>query len=152
MKNPYSPDDPKYSMHQTDELLTRVEINEAIVGMRKGGIIHIYYKPFTIVTKPLQLKMLEIFFDLAEGVDHPFIWEAGKGVRVTREGRVHAQAMERNVPCEASVIVVKNLAQKFIADFYYKYHKPGMLYKVTWNFDKGIEWLHKVHQDAMMDL
>lgn len=152
MKNTIDPEEIKYGMQQPEMLLTRVEINEAIVGMRKDGIIHVYYKPHTIVTKALQLKMLEIFFDLAEGEDCPFIWEAGKGVWVTKEGRLHAQEMEKNTPCEAVVIVVKNLAQKFIADFYYKYYKPGMVYKITWNFDKGIEWLLRLHKDAMMEI
>lgn len=135
-------------MQQSECLLTRVEVKEAIVGIRMDGIIHVYYKPGITLDVPLQKKMLAIFLDLTRGEDKPFIWEAGPNVRLPKEARLYASEMEKFAPVEASVVVVKNWYQKIMAAFYYKVNRPGMIYKVTRDFDKGIEWLHQVHADA----
>jgi hypothetical protein len=140
----------KYTMSQREELLTRIETKEAIVGIRRDGIIHVYYKSGTVITIPLQEKMLKIFLQLTEGEHMPFIWEGGYNVRVTKEARLNASIMEKDAPCEASVIVVKNWYQRIMAEFYYKVNRPGMIYKVTGDFGKGIRWLHMVHEDAML--
>ncbi len=135
-------------MNDRDNLLTRIEIEEAIVGIRKDDIIHVYYKSGITLTVPLQKKMLQIFFDLTKGEDKLFIWEAGPNVRLTREARLYAAEMEKDSPCEASVVVVRSWYQKVMANFYYKLNRPGVLYKVTSDFQKGIEWLHQVHADV----
>ncbi len=136
-------------MQEKEKLLTRVEIEEAIVGIRTDGIIHVYYKSGVVLDVPLQLKMLKIFNELTKGEDRLFIWEAGPNVRLTKEARLNAAAMEKDTPVIASVVVVKNWYQKVVAEFYYKINKPGMIYKVTWDFSKGINWLHQVNEDAV---
>jgi hypothetical protein len=140
--------DLKYRISEPDQLLTRVEMDEAIVGIRKDGIVHVFYKPGTIITVPLQQKMLRIFIELTNGEDKPFIWEGGMNVRVTKEARLYAAVMEKEAPCEATVVVVKNWYQRIIAEFYYRIHKPGMIYLVTKNFPNGIRWLQQAHNDA----
>lgn len=136
-------------MQQREKLLTRIETNEAIVGVRTDGIIHVYYKSGVVLDVPLQLKMLKIFNEITKNQDKPFIWEAGNNVRLTREARLNAAAMEKNTPVLASVVVVKNWYQRIVAEFYYKINKPGMIYKVTTNFATGIDWLHQVKVDAV---
>ena len=89
--------------------------------------------------------MKETYWKVTE-IKRPFIFSAGEFVSITKEARKNATKMEDQVPVSASAVLVINLAQKLIADFYYKFDKPKNPLKVFRDFDKGIEWLKKTDQ------
>jgi hypothetical protein len=137
----------KYLMSQREELLSRVETKEAVVGIRGDGIIHVYYKAGTIITVSLQEKMLKTFIDLTQGERMPFLWEGGFNVRITKEARLNALTMEKLAPCSISAVVVKNWLQKIVAEFYYRLNSSNTIYKVTSDFNDGINWLHRMQEN-----
>lgn len=134
-------------MKQEEKLVHRIEIDEAIVGLRADGIIHVYYKPHTEINIPLQEKMLNILDEITNGVKTSVIYQAGEYCTVTKEAREYAIAIEHLSPTRASVVYVKNLAQRMIAEFYYKFNKPKQPYKVVSDFDEGIKWLLGVEKE-----
>lgn len=129
-------------MNQIENLLTTVEINEAVVGIRKDGIIHVYYKSGITLDVKLQNKLMLIFDELSKGEKKKYIYEAGKNVRITREARINATTEDKSKIVLAAVVVAKSWYQKVIANFYYKLSSKGTVYKVVTDFNEGVDWLH----------
>jgi hypothetical protein len=135
-------------MKQKEKITRLIEVQEAIVGMRTDGIVHVYYKAGTEITIELQDKMLQIFNDITGNKKCPFIFQAAEGCTVNREARDNAIAMEHKTPLKATVVFVSNLAHKMISEFYYKFNKPRQPYKVSTDFEEGIEWLLQVDRET----
>lgn len=114
---------------------------QVIVGLRHDGIIHIYFMPNTEINLEFQAELLSILIEISGGEKSLIIYEGGEFISVTKEARENAIVIEDQTPTLASVVVVKNLAQKIIADFYYFVNRPKKPYKVFWDFDKGVDWL-----------
>ena len=134
-------------MQQTDLLLTRIEIEEAIVGIRKDGIIHVYYKSDITINLHLQNRLKKIFSELTYNQPHLYIFEGGFNVRVTREARLNALTLNKQVLSIANVVVVNSWYQRVLAEFYNILVARGQLYKVTTDFEKGINWLNKLVEE-----
>ena len=128
-------------MNQKERLVKIVEIEEAIIGLRDDGLMHVYYKPGTEITVPLQLKTYDIFHELTKGKRIPFMFEGAADCSINKEARENAIRMEDSAPARASAVVVNNTAQKLVADFYYKFNKPKQPFKVVKTFEEGIKWL-----------
>lgn len=47
--------------------------------------------------------------------------------------------------CDA--IVIRNLAQKIIADFYIKFNKPKMPTKIFYSVNKAYEWIKEIQEE-----
>lgn len=107
--------------------------------------MHVHYFDGTIIDLGLQLKMRAAYKEVTD-IKRPFIFTGGEFVSVTKEARENAVAMENQIPISATAIVIQNLAQKIIADYYYKINKPKKPLKIFKNIDKGIEWLKDFQQ------
>ena len=134
-------------MEQKDQIVRLIENRYAITGLRRDGIVHVYYKTGVEINLELQLEMKAVFLDVTGGRKHPFIFQSGSDVTVTKEARDHAIEMELSTPINRTVVFVQNLAHKIIAEFYYKFNKPVNPYKVVSDFQEGIDWLLEVEQE-----
>ncbi len=127
---------------ETTSTMKRLENDQVIVTLRPDGIVHVSFLPHTEITVEFQQVLLDMYYEVTGGKKSLFVFDGGEFVSITKEARENAVAIEETTPTKASAIVVKNLAQKIIADFYYKVNRPKQPYKVFWQFDKAIEWLH----------
>lgn len=132
-------------MHQAEKVIRKIEKFNMIVAMRNDGLVHVFYLPNTEITVDLQNEMYKMYEEITEGKKAKFIFEGGEFVSITKEARENAILMEDSTPTLSSAIVVQNLGQKIIADFYYMVNKPKQPYKVFWSFEKAIEWLHSLN-------
>ncbi len=114
------------------------------VSKRSDLIIHVSFKPNTEITVEFQDELVAMYNQITGGKKSLFIFEGGEFVSITKEARENAITIEDNTPTRASAIVVRNLAQKIVADFYYKINKPKQPFKVFWSFEKGIIWLQSL--------
>ncbi len=126
---------------ETTSTMKRLENDQVIVTLRPDGIVHVSFLPHTEITVEFQQVLLDMYNEVTGGKKSLFVFDGGEFVSITKEARENAVAIEETTPTKASAIVVKNLAQKIIADFYYKVNRPKQPYKVFWQFDKAIEWL-----------
>lgn len=126
------------------KVLEFIDHEKVIVSKRSDSIIHVTFKPNTEITVEFQNELVEMYNQLTGGKKSLFIFEGGEFVSVTKEARENAITIEDNTPTRASAIVVRNLAQKIVADFYYKINKPKQPFKVFWSFEKGILWLQSL--------
>lgn len=94
-----------------------------------------------MITVNFQEKIYQVFHEITGGKKSPFIFEAAEYCTVTKEARVNAVATEDRTPTSATVVCVNNLAYRLIAEFYYKFNKPKQPYKVSADFEEGIQWL-----------
>ena len=67
----------------------------------------------------------------------------GNGSTVTREAREYASSPEGNVLTIGSAILVKNLAQQLIIDYYIKFNKPVYPTRVFYKKDKAVRWIEE---------
>jgi len=134
-------------MKEQDQLVRTIENDFAIVGLRKDGIIHVYYKPRTEITVTVQQVMLVIFHEITSGKKMPFIFQAAEYCTVDKEARENATNLEAESPLKATVVCVSSIAHRLIAEFYYKFNKPLQPYKVVTDFNEGIRWLLDVDKE-----
>ncbi|MDX2361486.1 MAG: hypothetical protein QNK23_11820 [Crocinitomicaceae bacterium] len=110
------------------------------VDLRADGLMHVHFFANTTVTIELQSELEQVYETITQ-VRRPFIYTGDEFVSITSEARANAIKMAERIPCFASAIVVQNLAQKIIADYYYRFNKPPNPYKVFRKFDEGISWV-----------
>lgn len=132
-------------MNHSEKIVRQVEHDQVIVALRNDGIVHVQFLPNTEINVELQTVLIELYSQVTLGKKALFIFEGGEFVSITKEARENATLIENDTPTIASAIMVKNLAQKIIADFYYHVNKPKQPYKVFSSFDKGIEWLKSLN-------
>ena len=126
------------------QVLEFIEHEKVTVSKRSDLIIHVAFKPNTEITVEFQDELVAMYNQLTGGEKSLFIFEGGEFVSITKDARENAITIEDNTPTRASAIVVRNLAQKIVADFYYKINKPKQPFKVFWSFEKGIIWLQSL--------
>lgn len=137
-------------MQQRDALIRVIKSNDYIVGLRKDGVVHVYFRPCTTITVPLQLELVGVYHKITEGKKAKFIFEADEFVTITREARDSGLVYEDIVPIAATAIVAKNWMHRLIAGFYSKIQRPKNPYKVVSSFNKGIEWLHQISTEHVV--
>lgn len=119
--------------------------DRVIIRLREDGIVHVHFKADTTITVELQDELV-IHYNNITKIKRPFMFTGGEFVNVTKEARKNAITMEKNVPLTASAIVVINLAQRIIANYYYKFTRPKTPYKVFANEEQALLWLNENFQ------
>ena len=125
-------------------IIREIDHEKLIVRLMEEKFVHVILKPNTEVTVELQGEMLEMYLEITGGKKMPFLFEGGEFVSITKEARENAIRMEDDTPTTASAILVRNLGQKIIADFYYKINKPKQPYKVFWSKEKALLWIQQL--------
>ncbi len=126
-------------------IVNSIETDEIVVSLRTDGIVHVHIKADTQITLKTQDDMLVIYWQITK-IKRPFIFTGGEFVTVSKEARLNATIMESSTPVAASAIVVQNLAQRIIANYYYKFNKPKTPYRIFKDVDKAADWLNENFQ------
>lgn len=102
--------------------------------------MHVHLKANTLVTVEMQMDMQDAYWEITS-VKRPFIFTGDEFVSITNKARKNSKKMEPFVPNIGTAMVVRNLAQRIIAGYYYKFDRPGIPYIVVTDFEKGIQWI-----------
>lgn len=76
------------------------------------------------------------------------IYEFDSFADVEPEVREWAADTSGNHYTHCDAIVIRNLAQKILADFYIKINKPQMPTKIFYSVEKAVEWIKEVQLDT----
>jgi hypothetical protein len=125
------------------EIIREIDHEKLIVRLMEDQFVHVILKPNTDITLELQSEMFQLYDLITSGKKMPFLFEGGEFISITKEARENAIRMEDCTPSTASAILVKNLGQKIVADFYYKINKPKQPYKVFWSKEKALAWIQQ---------
>ena len=120
--------------------MDQVKTERFDVSLRTDGIMHVHIHDRVEIDLDCQKKMQEVYWEVT-AESRPFIFTAGEFISITREAQKNAKVIEGDTPVVASALIVNNIAQKLMADFYYKFDPPKNPLKVFKKFDRGLEWL-----------
>ncbi len=123
------------------EIVDSIDSPEAIVRLRRDGIVHITFKKDIIFDVEAQLRHLDINNKITGGKKSYFIYDAEENVTITKEARDNATKIEHLAPVKGTVVVANNLAYRIIANFYIKFNKPKTPFKVVDSFEKAVDWI-----------
>lgn len=121
-------------------MVNSIKTNRFDATLRSDGIIHVHVHERVEIDIACQQAMQEAYWELTD-VHSPFIFTAGPFISTTKKAQKNAKLMEDDTPVGASALIVNNIAQKLMTDFYYKLDPPKNPLKVFKDFDRGIEWL-----------
>ncbi len=123
------------------KIIKEVDATEFNIKLKSDGIVYVWFKDNCVLDIDLQLRMLNCYKNITNLKLTPFIFEAEGSINVTKEARDNAIKIEEDSPCSAMAIIVGNIAQAMIANFYMKFNKPKRPYRVFNKKADGIEWL-----------
>ena len=123
----------------------QTQTNNYIVKLRDDGIIHVHYRADTKVTIEI-LKELEKIYSELTTIKRPYIFTGEEFVSITNEARKYAAEMDKQIPSLGSVFVAKNLAQKILAHYYYKFNKPVNPLQVVSTFEEAVDYITKNYE------
>lgn len=118
-----------------------IENEYATVSYGSDGILYVKIKAGTHVTTEVQDELIKLYNSVASGKKVPFFFEGEEFVTVSKDALENSYKLEEQAPLSATALIVKNLAQKILADFYYKFKRPNKPLKVFKNKDEAKKWL-----------
>lgn len=125
-------------------ILREIDLPEAIIRLRRDGIIHVFYKENVVLDPPLQEAMINLFREMTNNKKSNYIFEADEGFYFSKEARDNSIRLEENSPVFASGIIVKNLASRLIANFFIKVTGPKIKYRLFGTVEEAVKWLNTV--------
>ncbi len=107
----------------------------------KQGIVRVTYLGGSVIDLEDKQQEKEAVWKITKGVKHPFLFSFESMVTVTKEAKEYSIAVEMEQPFLAIAILVDNFAYRLLADFYFRFYKPKVNYKVFKDEIKAVEWL-----------
>ncbi len=123
-------------------VIKSIETDFAHINLLKDKIGHVHFKANTELNKTIQHQLLKSYKELTDN-PIPFIYSSEEFLSSTKDAPQFAKSIEKLSPINMKVIIVQNLAQRIVANFYYKTHKPLNPYKVFTSFDAGVKWINE---------
>jgi len=141
----------------TDEKVSPYNFDSQLVAERVelGVTFRIYENRIFHVSIPKDMKIGKSVIDcgysfLDENGDGRFfnLYEFDSFSDIEPEVREWAADTSGNLYTFCDAIVIRNLAQKIIADFYLKVNKPQMPTKIFYSVEKALDWIKEVQLDT----
>lgn len=126
----FNPDD--YFKHEDSEFY--------FTGLRKDNILHIFFKSKIIVDLKTQIELLKVYDRVSNSINTAYMIEGGDFIRLKKEAQRHVQERENELKHISLYVIVKNNAQRIIANFFYKFYKPNKPFKIVGSFDEAVQW------------
>lgn len=104
-------------------------------------IIYIFIKDFMELEKDDIIRMQEWLSKKTKEKKIFNLIQFGNGSSASREAREYAASQEGNKNTMGSALIVKNLAQQLIIDYYLKFNHPIKPTKSFYKKDKAIDWI-----------
>lgn len=125
-------------------VIKKIETDAAHISLCSDNIIRVMIKKNTEVT-PAHLKaMFEIYKELTQSHKYSFLYYTEDGsTSVSEEGRAYSKKEEHSFEKACVAVVVTRLAQKLIANFYFKINKPSYPFRVFNKMDEAEKWCLK---------
>ncbi len=105
------------------------------------GIVRITYLGGSMIDVRDKIQEKEAVGRITKGVKHPIMFAFESMVTITKEAKEYSIQVEQEQPILAIAILVDNFAYQLLADFYYRFYKPKVNYKVFKDEQKAVEWL-----------
>lgn len=125
---------------KTEDSPAIVVANCVELSIRKG-IVHVVYLDGADIGLEIKREMHHAFLEITNGKKMPFLYTNKGSFWISKDAREYARKIETRQPFVAVAYVAPSLAIRLMADFYGKFYKPEVPYKVFGNEDDALEWL-----------
>jgi hypothetical protein len=126
-------------MHVT--IVKTLNLSFADLALDTAGIISVSYLSGAVIDVPEKKELFNAYQELTNDTKTLFIFKAQNDIHFTKEAKAYSIRVEPLQPFMAIAVVADNLAQQLLADFYFKFYKPKVAYKVVKSEEKAVEWL-----------
>lgn len=130
-----------------DDILQTISFPSMHICLDKQGIIHIKYLEGQIIDVKEKIQERFALKEITKGVKHPILISFENYVTITKEAKEYSILVEPEQPFLAIAILVENLAYQLMADFYFKFYKPKIAYKVFKSHEKAVDWLKEMQKN-----
>lgn len=118
-----------------------IETDIATIGLRKDGIVHVFYKMGVEVDKQALDIMLYSMNSFLPNGKYPFLVEADDFVSFQDEGRKYMVEIESKFPSTKNAMVLDNVGYQLILKHFIANDKPKKDYNVFQDFNEAVKWL-----------
>ena len=125
----------------SDDFVEAIFLSNMNICLDKRGIVFVTYLAGSIIDVKDKKEEKDAIMRITKGIKHPFLFSYESMVTVTKEANEFSIQVELEQPFLAIVILVDNFAYQLLADFYLRFYKPKVPYKVFKDETKAIEWL-----------
>ena len=132
---------------QNDDIVQTISLTSMTLNLDKQGVVHIRYLEGQTIDVKEKIEEKRALLELTKGEKHLIIMSFDHFVTITKEAKEYSILIEPEQPFLAVAIIVENLAYQLMADFYFKFYKPKVAYKVFKSEDKAIEWLIEIRKN-----
>ncbi len=131
------------SIKNNIEILSKIELKSATIGLRSDGIIQFLVKSNIGVTVEDAREMVDAAGKLGGEKKHLILIIAGKYALADKETREFAASSEGNKYTIAGAFVIRSLAQRILGNAYIKVNKPLTPTALFYKEEDAVNWLKK---------
>jgi hypothetical protein len=132
---------------KNEDIAKAISLPSMFIALCKQGIIHIKYLEGQTIDIKEKIEEKRALKEIAGGIKYPILISFENYVTITKEAKEYSVLIEPEQPFLAVAILVENLAYQLMADFYFKFYKPKVAYKVFKSEEKAIEWLKEIRRN-----
>jgi hypothetical protein len=107
----------------------------------RNGIVYVVYDDGAEVGRELKREMHVAFLKITGGTKMPFLFTNKGAYWIAKDARELARKLEPKQPFKAVAYWAPTLGIRLMAEFYGKYYKPEIPYKVFATEADALEWL-----------
>ncbi len=107
----------------------------------RDGIVYVVYDDGAEVGRELKKDMHAAFLKITGGRKMPFLFTNKGAYWIAKDAREFARKIEPKQPFKAVAYWAPTLGIRLMADFYGKFYKPEIPYKVFSTESASLEWL-----------
>ena len=130
-----------------EDIVKTISFPSMRIHLDKQGLIHVKYLEGQLIDVKEKILEKHALQEMTTGVKHPILISFESYVTITKEAKEYSILIEPEQPFLAVAILVENLAYQLMADFYFKFYKPKIAYKVFKSEDKAVDWLKEMQKN-----
>jgi hypothetical protein len=119
----------------------KIVVAECVEVVIRNGVVHVIYADNAEITLAIKKEMHQTFLAITQGKKMPFLVTNLGGFWIAKDAREFARKIEPKQPFTAVAYWAPSLGIKLMAEFYRKFYKPEIPYKVFGKEEEAIEWL-----------
>lgn len=128
-------------MLESVRIIRSIDNEEVLIELRSDNIVKVLFKENMVLDIPMQEKLYELYHEICKGKKYGFIFDAMDNVTITKEARENAIKLEKKSSSYASAAIANTLPYRLIANFYLKFNKPAIPFRLFRKEEEALEWL-----------
>jgi hypothetical protein len=124
-----------------ENIVETISLPSMYICLYKQGIVHINYLHGSIIDVKEKIQEKNALLKITNSVKHPVLISFESYVNITKEAKEYSILIEPEQPFLAVAVLVENFAYQLMADFYFKFYKSKIAYKVFKSKEKAVDWL-----------